>query len=160
MLLRAAAFGARILIIGFAGGKIHDWPANRILLKCASLIGVRAGEWSRHFTDVKSDETALLLKLAGEGALRPYVSQLFPLNTPRTRYERLQTAKPSVAWWSFLKRLPGGASQCLLRRKIMKIEELFCVRDKICSSPAAAVGSVDDRTGIFGKRGKGVHFRS
>jgi len=79
MLLRAAAFGARILIIGFAGGKIHDWPANRILLKCASLIGVRAGEWSRHFTDVKSDETALLLKLAGEGALRPYVSQLFPL---------------------------------------------------------------------------------
>lgn len=80
-LLRAAAFGARVLIIGFTGGAIPDWPANRVLLKCVALIGVRAGEWSRQFPHVGPGETAQLLRLAGEGALRPRVTRRFPLES-------------------------------------------------------------------------------
>ena len=63
-LVRSAAFAARILIIGFTGGAIPDWPANRVLLKCISLIGVRAGEWSRQFTHVRGEENAALLSRA------------------------------------------------------------------------------------------------
>lgn len=78
-LVRSAAFAARILIIGFTGGTIPDWPANRVLLKCISLIGVRAGEWSRHFIHVRGEETAALLARASSGALRPQVTRRFAL---------------------------------------------------------------------------------
>ena len=78
-LVRSAAFAARILIIGFTAGAIPDWPANRVLLKCISLIGVRAGEWSRQFTHVRGEETAALLERAESGALRPFVSRRFAL---------------------------------------------------------------------------------
>ena len=78
-LVRSAAFAARILIIGFTGGTIPDWPANRVLLKCISLIGVRAGEWSRQFTHVRGEETAALLANAARGALRPHVTRRFAL---------------------------------------------------------------------------------
>lgn len=78
-LVRSAAFAARILIIGFTGGSIPDWPANRVLLKCISLIGVRAGEWSRHFPHVRPEETAALLARAASGALKPRVTRRFAL---------------------------------------------------------------------------------
>jgi NADPH2:quinone reductase len=39
--------GGRWLVIGFAGGGIPRLPANRLLLKEAELIGVRAGEQGR-----------------------------------------------------------------------------------------------------------------
>lgn len=78
-LVRSVAFAARILIIGFTGGSIPDWPANRVLLKCISLIGVRAGEWSRHFPHVRPEETAALLARAASGALKPRVTRRFAL---------------------------------------------------------------------------------
>lgn len=39
--------GGRWLVVGFAGGAIPKPPANRLLLKEAELIGVRAGEQGR-----------------------------------------------------------------------------------------------------------------
>jgi NADPH2:quinone reductase len=77
-LIRCAAFAARILVVGFAGGTIPDWPANRVLLKCASLIGVRAGEWSRKLPVAREQETQALLALA-EAGLKPRVTRRFAL---------------------------------------------------------------------------------
>jgi len=42
--LRCLAYGARYLIIGFAGGELTPLPANRLLLNNASAIGVLWGE--------------------------------------------------------------------------------------------------------------------
>jgi NADPH2:quinone reductase len=44
---RALTPGGRWLVVGFAGGAIPQPPANRLLLKEAELIGVRAGEQAR-----------------------------------------------------------------------------------------------------------------
>jgi NADPH2:quinone reductase len=44
---RALKPGGRWLVVGFAGGAIPRLPANRLLLKEAELIGVRAGEQAR-----------------------------------------------------------------------------------------------------------------
>lgn len=44
---RALAPGGRWLVIGFAGGAVPSPPANRLLLREAELIGVRAGEQGR-----------------------------------------------------------------------------------------------------------------
>lgn len=75
---RMIAFGGRILIVGFAA-QIPIYPANRVLLKGASLVGVRAGEFGRAFPQARKDEMKKLMALAASGALHPFVSKTFPL---------------------------------------------------------------------------------
>ncbi|MCB1533612.1 MAG: NADPH:quinone oxidoreductase family protein [Rhodoblastus sp.] len=74
--LRAIAFGGRILLIGFAGA-IPSYPGNRVLIKCVTLIGVRAGEFVRQFPEVRVRETPEMEALTK--ALRPHVSKAYPL---------------------------------------------------------------------------------
>lgn len=76
---RMLAFGGRILIVGFAA-QIPTYAANRVLLKGASLIGVRAGEFGRARPDVRRQEMRDLLALADAGALRPFISRTFELD--------------------------------------------------------------------------------
>lgn len=76
---RCLAIGGRLLIIGFAGGSIPSYPANRLLLKCASLIGVRAGEAARHDPAMRVREMKEMMALASAGRLTPHVSATFPL---------------------------------------------------------------------------------
>ena len=74
--LRVLTFGGRILLIGFAGD-IPNYPANRILMKCATVIGVRAGEYARHFPAVRVEETPHMEALTQ--VLRPHVGKAYPL---------------------------------------------------------------------------------
>ncbi|MDE2363034.1 MAG: NADPH:quinone oxidoreductase family protein [Hyphomicrobiales bacterium] len=74
--LRALTFGGRILLIGFAAD-IPSYPANRLLIKCASLIGVRAGEYARHFPAVRVEEAPFIEKLTQ--IVRPHVSKAYRL---------------------------------------------------------------------------------
>jgi NADPH2:quinone reductase len=77
--LRCLAHDGRLLIAGFAGGAIPAYAANRILLKGASVIGVRAGEAGRQDPAMRQRELEELLALAGRGLVRPFVSARFPL---------------------------------------------------------------------------------
>ena len=75
--LRTLACGGRILLIGFAGD-IPTYPANRVLMKCATLIGVRAGEYVRHFPEVRVRETPEMEALTK--VVRPHVGKAYPLD--------------------------------------------------------------------------------
>jgi NADPH:quinone reductase len=77
--LRCLAHGGRLLIAGFAGGAIPQYAANRILLRGASVIGVRAGEAGRKDAAMRQRELEDLLALASRGLVRPFVSASFPL---------------------------------------------------------------------------------
>lgn len=57
--LRCLAFGARYLVIGFAGGTLTPLPANRLLLHNASAVGVLWGE-------VRKRDLALAAQLTRE----------------------------------------------------------------------------------------------
>lgn len=74
--LRVLSFGGRILLIGFAGD-IPTYPANRVLIKCATIIGVRAGEYARYFPDVRVEEAPKIEALTK--VVKPYVSKAYPL---------------------------------------------------------------------------------
>ncbi len=74
--LRVLSWGGRILLIGFAGD-IPTYPANRILMKGATVIGVRAGEHARHFPEARVAEAPEIQKLTK--VIRPYVSKTYPL---------------------------------------------------------------------------------
>lgn len=77
--LRCLAWNGKLLIAGFAGGGIPSYVANRILLKGASVIGVRAGEAGRHDPALRKTELEELLALGATGRVRPLVSARLPL---------------------------------------------------------------------------------
>lgn len=77
--LRAARYGARILIIGFASGTIPSVPINRYLIKGLHVMGVRAGESGRRDASVGDADTQAVLQLAEDGSLRPHISVRLPL---------------------------------------------------------------------------------
>lgn len=77
--LRALAWGGRLLIVGFAAGAIPALAANRILLRSATVLGIRAGEASRREPHLAEAALAALLAHAGEGRLRPHIAAALPL---------------------------------------------------------------------------------
>src|SRR5262249_11032408 len=77
--LRCLAHGGKLLIVGFAGGSIPAYAANRILLKGGSVLGVRAGEAGRQDPALRRSELDAVLTLAAQGQVRPLVSARFPL---------------------------------------------------------------------------------
>jgi len=77
--VRAAAFGARLLVIGFTSGGPSVLKSNHILIKCLSVLGVRAGEASRHDSSIVEDYQRELPRLASLGVMRPHISHRFPL---------------------------------------------------------------------------------
>jgi NADPH2:quinone reductase len=75
--LRCIAWGARLLVIGFAGG-IGQAATNLVLIKGASVIGVRAGEAVRRAPALGVARQRALLELARQGKVRPNVSHRVP----------------------------------------------------------------------------------
>jgi NADPH2:quinone reductase len=76
--LRCIAWGARILIIGFTGG-IGMARTNLLLIKGASLLGVRAGEAVRRNPGLGAVRIKNLVDWAQAGKIRPHISHRLPL---------------------------------------------------------------------------------
>src|ERR1700709_1694022 len=76
--LRCIAWGARILVIGFTGG-IGLARTNLLLIKGASVLGVRAGEAVRKNPALGEVRIEALLQWADEGKIRPHISHRLPL---------------------------------------------------------------------------------
>ena len=77
--LRAVNWEARMLVIGFAGGRIQAVPANLILVKNISVIGVVFGAQSVRDPTLISRNLAELLRWWQAGRLKPLVAKVFPL---------------------------------------------------------------------------------
>lgn len=77
--LRLLAFGGRLLIVGFAAGTIPEIPANRLLLKDLSALGVVWGAWRRRNRPAAAKQMAALFDLWQQGSIAPLVSQRRPL---------------------------------------------------------------------------------
>src|ERR1700687_4537270 len=76
--LRCIAWGARILVIGFTGG-IGLARTNLLMIKGASVIGVRAGEAVRRNPALGEVRIKALSAWAEAGKLRPNISHRLPL---------------------------------------------------------------------------------
>jgi len=76
--LRCIAWGARLLVVGFTGG-IGMAATNLVLIKGASVLGVRAGEAARRDPALAAARQAALWRLANDGRLRPHISHRLPL---------------------------------------------------------------------------------
>ena len=77
--LRAVNWEARMLVIGFASGRIQSVPANLILVKNTSVIGVVWGAQAARDPVLVSRNLAELLRWWQAGRLKPVVARTFPL---------------------------------------------------------------------------------
>jgi NADPH2:quinone reductase len=76
--LRCIAWGARLLVIGFTGG-IGLARTNLVLIKGASVLGVRAGEAVRKDPALGEVRIRKLGEWAEAGKVRPHLSHRLPL---------------------------------------------------------------------------------
>jgi NADPH2:quinone reductase len=76
--LRCIAWGARVLVIGFTGG-IGLARTNLVLIKGASVLGVRAGEAARKNPALGAARIKALSEWAEAGKIRPNISHRLPL---------------------------------------------------------------------------------
>jgi NADPH2:quinone reductase len=76
--LRCIAWGARVLVIGFTGG-IGMARTNLVLIKGASVLGVRAGEAARKNPALGVARIRALNAWAEAGKIRPNISHRLPL---------------------------------------------------------------------------------
>ncbi|RMD63933.1 MAG: NADPH:quinone oxidoreductase family protein [Alphaproteobacteria bacterium] len=77
--LRAAAWGARLVVIGFASGRIPQIPANILLVKNISAIGFYWGSYRRHAPAMLRAQCEALFAWHAAGKIRPHVSHALPL---------------------------------------------------------------------------------
>ena len=80
--LRCIAWGARLLVIGFTGG-IGLAKTNLVLIKGASVLGVRAGEAVRKNPALGEVRMKALRNGRKPGKIRPNISHRLPLEHAR-----------------------------------------------------------------------------
>lgn len=77
--LRCAAYGARLLVLGFASGRLPLVKLQRVLNKGLTIHGVRAGEYGRQWPERAAENAQAVARLAEAGVLRPPVGAVYPL---------------------------------------------------------------------------------
>lgn len=77
--LRAIAWGGRLLIVGFAAGRIPEIPANRLLLRSASAVGVYWGSFATRQPAENRANFDALFALATAGKIAPHIGARYAL---------------------------------------------------------------------------------
>ncbi len=94
--LRCVSNSGRILVIGFAGGRIQQIPANIILVKDVSILGLNFGSYTGWTRDTSRRSThgakmhevmERIFALYQQGKIHPNTSHRFPLRDFRDAME-------------------------------------------------------------------------
>lgn len=78
--IRAIAWNGRLLVVGFASGRIPEFPVNLALLKGAAVVGVFWGSFAQRQPQDNAANFQQLFSWYAEGKLKPLVSQVYPLD--------------------------------------------------------------------------------
>jgi NADPH2:quinone reductase len=78
--LKCIAWNGRLLVIGFAGGRIPEVKANRILLKNIAVVGLHWGAYARHEPARVPETFGALFQLYTEGRIKPVIFARYPLD--------------------------------------------------------------------------------
>jgi NADPH2:quinone reductase len=81
--LRAVAWCGRIVVVGFASGRVPEVKAGLILVKNISLIGLQVSDYRDRAPEQFRRAQADLFSLYESGRLRPHVMKAYPLDAFR-----------------------------------------------------------------------------
>ncbi|XP_032174227.1 quinone oxidoreductase-like protein 2 isoform X1 [Mustela erminea] len=77
--LRSLAWEGRIVVVGFAGGNIASVPANLLLLKNISAMGLYWGRYKEQSFPVFSRTLSSALQYCQQGRIQPHIGAVFKL---------------------------------------------------------------------------------
>jgi NADPH2:quinone reductase len=87
--LRCVAWGARLLLVGFAGGQVPQIPANILLVKNIDALGFFFGSYRQQRPDLVRQAFTDLARLFDTGALKPHISHRLPVTGFAEAFELL-----------------------------------------------------------------------
>jgi NADPH2:quinone reductase len=76
---KVIAFEGRLVVVGFTSGRIPEAPANHLLVKNYSVVGLHWGLYRKHDPALFGMVHEELTRLFEEGHIDPLVSQALPL---------------------------------------------------------------------------------
>jgi len=91
--LRSVGWRGRYLVVGFAAGDIPKIPANLLLLKGSSLVGVFWGEFVRREAALNAENMGLLFSWLREKKIHPLISRRYPLSQASDALDALLARK-------------------------------------------------------------------
>ena len=91
--VRGLAWNGRLLVVGFASGRIPELPANLVLLKGAAVLGVFWGSFAQRQPADNAANFQQLFAWFAEGKLKPLVSKTYPLAEAGLAIEQLAGRK-------------------------------------------------------------------
>ena len=91
--LRATRPEGRLLAIGFAGGEVPQVPANLLLVKNLSVMGLYWGGYLTFRPEVLTASLQTLAAWIAEGSLHPHIGARFPLARAAEALEMLRARK-------------------------------------------------------------------
>ena len=91
--MRACRPEARLIPLGFASGEVPQIPANHLLVKNLTVIGLYWGGYTKVNPKVLTDSLSQLSQWYVEGKLNPHVSNLLPLEQANEALDLLRTRK-------------------------------------------------------------------
>jgi NADPH2:quinone reductase len=77
--IRCINWKGRLLVVGFASGRIPQLPANLVLLKGCQVVGVFWGAFREREPESNAENFRRLFLLHAEGKIHPRVSATYPL---------------------------------------------------------------------------------
>jgi NADPH2:quinone reductase len=77
---RCVAFEGRIVVVGFAGGRIAEAPTNHVLVKNYSVVGMHWGLYTRVMPDLVRSTHEALIHLYEAGEIDPLIYQTVPFD--------------------------------------------------------------------------------
>ena len=89
--VRCIAWGGRLLVVGFASGRIPNISVNMPLIKGFSVVGVRAGEYGRRDPQAGAETLAAIWDMAAKGEITPYVHCKLPLGQWRQAFALMES---------------------------------------------------------------------
>ena len=91
--MRACNPEARLLPLGLASGTVLQIPANILLVKNLTVLGLYWGGYARLNPKVLTDSFAVLTEWYAQGKLKPHVSNVLPLEQSNEALDLLRTRK-------------------------------------------------------------------
>lgn len=86
---RCVAFGGKLMVVGFTSGRIAEVSTNIPLIKCFSVVGLRAGEYARRFPERGRRINQAITRLAEARAITPAIDRILPLARWREGFEAM-----------------------------------------------------------------------
>ena len=86
---RCVSFAGKLVVVGFTSGRIAEIATNIPLIKGFSVVGLRAGEYSRRFPQRGEAISQAIAGLAAAGRITPAIDRTLSLSQWREGFEAM-----------------------------------------------------------------------